>query len=87
MLEVFQLIVTERKYQEKVWNCETTDSCGQHIPGEWFMYIEDYVNQAKHILTKENVQVGYPLAMAIMRKIAALAVAAMEQLETPAREL
>lgn len=83
---VYQAINTERDYQDSIWNAETTASNGQHSPEEWFMYIEDYVNEAKHILSRKNVNEAYPEAMNIMRKVAGMAVAAMEQNGTNNRE-
>lgn len=77
--EVYLAIDSERDYQDKMWNCETTASCGKHSPEEWYMYIEDYINEAKHILSRKNVQEAYPEAMNIMRKVAAMSVCAMEQ--------
>ena len=76
---VYKAIDSERNYQDSRWNEETTSSGGQHSPEEWFMYIEDYVNEAKHILSRKNVNEAYPKAMDIMRKVAGMAVAAMEQ--------
>jgi hypothetical protein len=83
--EVFQLINGEREYQNSRWNESTTASKGIHSPEEWFMYIEDYITEAKHILSRENVQSAYPKAMSIMRKVAAMTVCAMEQIDTPER--
>lgn len=77
--EVYNAIDSERNYQDSRWNSETTASGGKHNPEEWYMYIEDYINEAKHILSRENVQTAYPKAMDIMRKIASMAVCAMEQ--------
>lgn len=76
---VFAAINSERAYQDKIWNKDTTASGGVHSPEEWFMYIEDYVNEAKHILSRESVDTAYPKAMDIMRKVAGMAVCAMEQ--------
>lgn len=83
--EVYKLIDGEREYQNSKWNAETTASNGIHSPEEWFMYIEDYVNEAKHCLSRKSVKDGYPEAMNIMRKVAAMAVCAMEQIETDPR--
>jgi hypothetical protein len=77
--QVYKAIDTEREYQNMMWNESTTASKGQHSPEEWYMYMEDYINQAKHILSRENVQSSYPKAMDIMRKVASMAVCAMEQ--------
>lgn len=84
--EVYKLIDGERDYQDIRWSKDTTASGGNHSPEEWFMYIEDYVNEAKHILSRENVQTAYPKAMDIMRKVTAMGVHAMEQIETRPRQ-
>lgn len=78
--DVYKTIDSERDYQDIRWNEDTTISEGKHSPEEWFMYIEDYVNEAKHILSRENMQNSYPKAMDIMRKVAGMAVCAGEQL-------
>ena len=83
--QVYALIDGERAYQAARWNENTTTSKGDHSLEEWFMYIEDYVNEAKHILSREARQTSDPKAQAIMRKVAALAVSAMENLGAPAR--
>jgi hypothetical protein len=77
--EVYKAIDTERDYQDVRWTEDTTASGGKHSPEEWFMYIEDYVNEAKHILSREPIDTAYPKAMSIMRKVGAMAVCAMEQ--------
>jgi|GEM_PF-2044763 len=82
---VYAAINTERSYQDQKWNPESTTSNGQHSFEEWFMYIEDYVNEAKHILSRETKQLADAEAAHIMRKVGAMAVAAMEQLGAPKR--
>ena len=52
-LKVLELINGERDYQNKKWNSETTTSDGIHSVEEWLVYIEDYVNEAKHILSRK----------------------------------
>lgn len=85
--DVYSAIDSERDYQDSRWNESTTASKGQHSPEEWYMYMEDYINEAKHILSRENVQSAYPKAMNIMRKVASMAVCAMEQHGTEKREM
>lgn len=77
--EVYEVIDGERHYQDTIWNESTTASAGQHSPEEWFMYMEDYIKEAKHVLSRQNVQTAYPTAMEIMRKVTAMGVCAMEQ--------
>ena len=85
--DVYKLIDGEREYQNKRWNRETTTSEGYHqSPEEWIMYMEDYLAEAKHILSREATQVANPKAMEIVRKVAAMCVAAMEQLDTAPRK-
>jgi hypothetical protein len=84
--DVYKLIDGEREYQDVRWNAETTASEGLHSPEEWVMYMEDYLTQARHILARENVQTAYPKAMEIIRKVTAMGVCAMEQIDTKPRE-
>ena len=84
--EVYKVIDSERNYQDAIWNEQTSHSGGKHSPEEWFMYIEDYVNEAKHLLSRKSVQDSYPQAMVIMRKVAAMTVCAMEQHGVKIRE-
>jgi hypothetical protein len=83
--DVYKLIDGERAYQDKKWTAETSRNFAQHSPEEWFTYIEDYVNEAKHILARESFVTADQKAMDIMRKVAGMAVCAMEQHETPPR--
>lgn len=83
--EAINIVEEEIDYRNKIWNKETTSSEGVHSPEEWLMYIEDYIDEAKHLLTRENVQTSYPKAMSIMRKVAAMSIIAITQNETPRR--
>ncbi len=76
---VYAAIDTERAYQDQKWNPETTTSNGLHSPAEWLVYIEDYVTEAKHIASREADPGANIKVMEIMRKIAGMAVSAMEQ--------
>lgn len=77
--EVYSLIDGERHYQDQRWNESTTDTKGLHSPQEWLSYIRDYTEEALHMGCREAEQICKPKQMAIIRKIAAMAVAAMEQ--------
>jgi len=81
--EVYEAIDGERTYQRK-W--EKSDSEGKHSFSEWFAYMEDYIDEAQHILAREMQQDAYPKVAHIMRKVTAMGVAAMEQLGAPRRE-
>lgn len=84
--EVYDAIDSERAYQDSRWNASTTVTEGKHSLEEWFVYIEDYVSEAKHILCREARQTADLKALAIMRKVASMAVCAMEQHGAPRRE-
>ena len=84
--DVYKLIDGERDYQDSKWNPETTLSGGKHqSPEEWITYMEDYLAEAKHFLARESHTVSYSKAMDNIRKVTALGVAAMEQIETKPR--
>ena len=84
-IEVYKLIDGERDYQDTRWNATSTTSKNVHSVEEWYLYIGDYVEEAKHILCREARQTADPKAMAIMRKVAALVVSAIEQHGAPPR--
>ena len=79
---VYAAINGERRYQGK-W--QKSDSKGEHSFSEWFAYMEDYIDEAQHILAREMEQDAYPKVTHIMRKVTAMGVAAMEQLGAPQR--
>lgn len=83
--EVYALIDGERAYQDIRWNVATTASGGVHTPTEWLVFIEDYLVQAKHIITRESEPQASLRVMDIMRKIGGMAVCAMEQNGAPPR--
>jgi len=85
--DVYKSIDSERTYQDIRWNGDTTITDGIHPLSEWFMFIEDYVDEAKHILSREAEQTAYPKVAHIMRKVAGMAVCAMEQNGAPKREI
>jgi len=85
--EVYEAIDTERAYQDQRWNAETTASEGRHEPEAFLLYVEHYVGLARAALSSSSVQVAYPQAQEIFRKIAALCVAEMEQHGAPLRAL
>lgn len=83
--EVYEAIDGEREYQDSRWNAQTTTSEGKHTFEEWIVYIEDYLAEAKHILSREPAQTAQPKVAHIMRKVATMAVACMEQYGAPRR--
>lgn len=76
--QVIELIKEEREYQDLRWGSGISSCDDNHSTLEWLVFIEDYVNEAKHILSRNCDDQSTELSKHIMRKIAALAVAAME---------
>lgn len=77
--EVYRVIDGERDFQDSRWNEYTTTSDNKHSLEEWCLYIEDYLDEAKHILAREARQDADPQVLHIIRKVAAMAVYAMEE--------
>lgn len=71
--EVYAIIDSEREYQDTRWPRHL------HTPEEWIVYIENYLDEAKQYCSREDASTGLPKAMNVMRKIAAMAVCAIEQ--------
>jgi len=84
--DVYKLIDGEREYQNERWKEGGTES-GTHVhtPEEWIVYMEDYLAEAKHILSRNGIPDCYPQAMGIIRKVTAMGVCAMEQIKTNPR--
>ncbi len=70
--EVYAAIDSEREYQDTVWQKPEHN----HSATEYLVYIDHYVKQAFNKVSTEN---GEKNALTDLKKIAALAVAALEQ--------
>lgn len=77
--EVYAAIDGERKYQLKWENPELTDSGGEHSNVEFLIYIRSYVNEALEAASRKPDPEARVQNTHALRKIAALAVAALEQ--------
>lgn len=75
--EVYAAIDGERLYQDQRW--VTDENPHIHSLEEWLVYIEGYVNEAKHILSRNGAPDCYEGALHIVRKVTAMGVACMEQ--------
>lgn len=75
--DAYKLIDGERDYQIQKWSPIFDDD--DWTPNDWIIFIERYVQEAK-----DNTGT-FADQMASIRKIAGLAVAAMQHLPTPAR--
>ena len=77
--EVYAALTAERDYQDGRWDATHTSTCGRHSVTEFLVFIEDYVSEAKHHLSRNGEPGASEFALHSMRKIGALAVACMEQ--------
>lgn len=85
--EVYEAINTERTYQDSRWNANTTSTEGKHSVTEFLVYMQDYVNEALHVVTRNGEPYASNAALDIVRKVAALGVVCMEQHGAPKREI
>lgn len=82
--KVFEVIELEREYQDMLWG--PMQEGGKHNVTEFLVYIEDYVAEAKHLMSRYASPASDEKALHIVRKVAALAVACMEQNGNPRRD-
>lgn len=84
---VYAAILKEREYQDKRWGklapwggvSEVAYLPARHELASFLVYIESYVNEGKELLSRNDDKDSLVPVQHILRKIAALAVAAMEQ--------
>jgi len=72
--EVYDAIDSERSYQEAKWPRPQHE----HSLIEFAVFMEDYLAELKHLLTRNDTQEVIYQAQDIMRKVTALGVASME---------
>jgi hypothetical protein len=77
--EVVISIKSERDYQEKLWNKDTTSSAGIHTNSEFLVFIQDYLNEAVHIVSRNPEPKASEEASHVLRKITAMAIACAEK--------
>lgn len=77
--EVYKAIDGEREYQSKVWNENTTTTSGIHSVTEFILYMQDYLTEAQHVVTRNTEPHASDSALHIIRKVTAMGVACMEQ--------
>lgn len=78
---IYQLIDEEREYQDQKWGREKINTIEQ-----WLVYIEDYVIEAKHIISRDTPENTWDKCLNNIRKIAAMSVCAMEQYDPLTRQ-
>jgi hypothetical protein len=77
--DVYAAIDGERDYQEGWRDPSLTDSGGEHSIQEFLTYIQSYANEAVEVGCRKPDPVSIPFGKHALRKIAALAVSALEQ--------
>jgi hypothetical protein len=83
--EVYAALDGERDYQETRWNANTTASKGLHSVTEFLVFMRDYTEEALHVVSRNPEPEASVAALHIIRKVAAMGVACMEQHGAPRR--
>jgi len=81
---VFDRVAEEREYQDILWGSTMCE--GKHSITEMLVYIRDYVEEGLHIMSREPSPQSDKKVLPNIRKIAAMAVATMQQHGAPARD-
>lgn len=80
--EVFAAINSERRYQTK-W--DSAESQNIHTETEFVLFMEDYLMEAKHLLSRNAAEDVRKEVLDTIRKVTSLGVACMEQHGAPQR--
>lgn len=83
---VYAAIDSERDYQDRRWNPETTSSGGLHEVGAYLLFMQDYLDEARHQISRGADPEASRLALNTIRKITTLGVVCMEEHGAPMRE-
>jgi hypothetical protein len=84
--QVYIALDSERAYQAERWNRDTTSTAGEHESlADWIMFMENYLHEAKNIMSRQPEPDATKKALHTLRKVTALGVAAMESLGAPVR--
>lgn len=83
--DVYNALDSERDYQDQQWNVNTTSTGGQHSVTEFLVFMQDYLTQAMHQVSREGEPFASEKALHTVRKITAMGVACMEQHGAPRR--
>jgi hypothetical protein len=76
-LHIYAALDREREYQEEKHG--PTDHHGVHSVTEWLVYIEQYLNEAKKVVTYHSDPDARKRALCAIRKVTAMGLACMEQ--------
>jgi hypothetical protein len=85
--EAYQVINTERDYQEKLWNNLNKEI---NNPSSFILWMEEYLSKARALASTKDERVGTEgnkEIMDVLRKVTALGVACIEINGAPERKL
>lgn len=77
--ETITALLSERLYQEHLWNADTTASAGLHSDIEFLVFIEDYLREAFTIVSRNPEPMASETALQNIRKIGAMVCASAEK--------
>jgi hypothetical protein len=83
--DVIAALKSERTYQVRRWGFRQEDGSmveASHDVFEWVVYIQDYLNEGLHSLSREPDELAYKMALDSLRKCATMAIAYFEYKET-----
>lgn len=78
-IDTLSALISERIYQERLWNSETTASGGNHSNMEFLVFIDDYLKETFTMVSRNPEPQASDMAVNNIRKIAALVLAAAEK--------
>lgn len=81
--EVYDAINSEREYQRK-W--EDVESKGDHEIAAFLLFMDDYLNEAKGLISRYAEEEVREDVLSTIRKVTALGVSCMEQHGAPKRD-
>jgi len=79
--QVYAALDSERDYQQLRWPEHF------HSITEYLTYMRDYIEEALHIESRQDFKTADPMALEIVRKVATLGVACMQEHGAPLRQI
>lgn len=83
--EAWAALLSELDYQIERWNKDTTVTEGKHSVTEFLVFMDDYLREAKTMVSRNGEPGASEAALHIVRKITALGVSCMMQNGAPHR--
>jgi hypothetical protein len=83
--DAWAALLSELDYQVARWNKDTTVTEGNHSVTEFLVFMDDYLREAKTMVSRNGEPGASEAALHIVRKITALGVSCMMQNGAPHR--